>query len=150
MKWLMDSDSDSESLDTDAKPSKVTVKPSTTSPSDIIDLDDDEDSDDVHLVGEALIAVEPPAPEFSTAILLSSSPAPLRPPPRVAKSNLDDSNLSISQPVMRRLKRKLDVDDAENDASASASLQTTCYGDIASRVTGCLKKKEIQDQFTPF
>ncbi len=113
MKWLMDSDSDAESLDTDTKPFKVKVKPSTkSSPSKVIDLDDDEDSGDVHLVGEALVVVERPAPELSTTISLSSSPAPFGPSPRVAKSILDDSNLSTSQPVMRRLKRKVDVDAA--------------------------------------
>ena len=115
MKWLMDSDSDAESLSTDTKPSKVNVKPSTKpSPSNTIDLDDDEDSGDVHLVGEALVVVERPAPEFSisTTISPSSSPAPFQPSPRMAKSVLDDSNLSISQPVMRRLKRKVDVDQA--------------------------------------
>ena len=113
MKWLMDSDSDSESLGTDTKPSKVNLKPSTkSSPSNIVDLDDDEDSGDVHLVGEAPVVVERPAPEFSTTISLSSSPVPLQPSPRVAKSILDDSNLSISQPVMRRLKRRVDVDEA--------------------------------------
>ena len=115
MKWLMDSDSDTESLDIVAKPSKAKVKPSTkpneASPSNIIDLGDDEDSDDVHLVGEALIAVERPAPECSTTISLSSSPGSFWPPPRIAKSTIDDSNLSISQPVMRRLKRKIDVDE---------------------------------------
>jgi len=116
MKWLMDSDSDTGSLDIDAKPSKVTVGPSTmsneASPPNIIDLDNDEGSDDVHLVGEARVAVERPTPEFSTTILLSSSPGPLWSPPRVVKSSLDDSNLSISRPVMRRLKRKIDMDEA--------------------------------------
>jgi len=115
MKWLIDSDSDKESLDTDTKPSKVTVKLSTkskdVSPSNIIDLDDDEDSDDAHLVGEALTAVKRPALESLTAISLSSSPVLLLPPLRVPKSTLDDSNLSISQPVMRRLKRKIDLDE---------------------------------------
>ena len=115
MKWLMDSDSDTELLDTDAKPSKVTVELSTTSgetpPSNIIDLDNDGDNDDYHLVGEAFNAIDRPAPEISTTISLSSSPAPVRPPPRVVKSSLDDSNLSIPQPVMRRLKRKIDVDE---------------------------------------
>lgn len=116
MKWLMDSDSDTELLDTDAKSSKVTVELSTTSgetpPSNIIDLDNDGDNDDYHLVGEASIAIDRPAPEFTTTISLSSSPAPLWPPPRVVKSSPDDSNLSIPQPVMRRLKRKIAVDEA--------------------------------------
>ena len=115
MKWLMDSDSDTESLDTDAKPSKAKVNPSTksneASPSNIIDLGDDEESDDVHLLGEAITAVEPPAPEISTTISLSSSPGSFWPPPHAAKSTLDDSNLSISHPVMRRLKRRMDVDE---------------------------------------
>lgn len=118
MKWLMGSDSDSEPLDTNTKPSKVMAKPSIksgpASPPPIIDLNDDEDGDDVHLVGEAFFAAGQHAPGSApgslTAILLSSSPAP--PPPHVAQPAPDDSNPSISPPVMRRLKRKMDTDEA--------------------------------------
>lgn len=113
MKWLMDSDSDLEPLETNTKPSKVMIKLSNksgpASPPPIIDLDDEEDGDGVHLVGEAQFAVRRPAPESPTSVLLCSSPAP---PPRVANPTPDDSNPSISPPVMRRLKRKMDTNEA--------------------------------------
>jgi len=111
----MDSDSDIEPSGTNTKPSKVTVNRSTKSREaspPIIDLDDVHDSDDVNLVGKVHIAVRKPAPESSTTISLSSSPLPPRPPPRMAKSTLDDPNLSISQPVMRRLERRMDAGEA--------------------------------------
>ena len=148
MKWLMDSDSDTGSLDADAEPSKAKVKPSTksndASPSNIIDLGDDEDSDDVHLVGDALIAVERPTPRFSTTISLSSSPGSFWRPPRMAKSTLDDSNLSISQPVMRRLKRRMDVDEetrAMPPPAPPSKLPVTETPPVRSPVVSSKKKK---------
>lgn len=133
MKWLMDSDSDTESLDANVKPPKVTGKGSL---SPIIDLDDD---DEIHPVGDARQS----APESLTIVSLSSSPAPPRPPPRVDILTLDDPDLSMSQPAMRRLKRRMDADAAARlmpPLPRPSKLPATETSPVASPVVSSKKK----------